>query len=169
MSKHIENTVEPLRHNTMNKSPTLHPSRSYKQSLGRFGMTGGLVATLDGSTTSTNKLQTRQTPSTNYTEHIRLPCFASEHTMHRWTHIYIASKTNTQQSVSTAATVIIPLNISCFTAHCTTTDADYCQLNQIIHNTLYGSTTQLQRTATYNMSAMNRRDKIVRSLVDQER
>ena len=38
-----------------------------------------------------------------------------------------------------------------------------------IHNTLYRSTTQLQRTATYNMSAMNRRDKIVRSLEDQER
>ena len=38
-----------------------------------------------------------------------------------------------------------------------------------IHNTLYGSTTQLQRTATYNMSAMNRRDEIVRSLGDQER
>ena len=33
-----------------------------------------------------------------------------------------------------------------------------------IHNTLYGSTTQLRRTATYNMSAMNRRDEIVRSL-----
>ena len=61
----------------------LHPSRSYKRSLGRFGMTGGLVATLDRSTTSTNKRQTRQTPSTNYTEHIRLPYFASEHTMHR--------------------------------------------------------------------------------------
>ena len=38
-----------------------------------------------------------------------------------------------------------------------------------IHNTLYGSNTQLQRTATYNMSAMNRRDKIVRSLGEQER
>ena len=38
-----------------------------------------------------------------------------------------------------------------------------------IHNTLYGSTTQLQRTATYNVSAMNRRDKIVRSLGEQER
>ena len=38
-----------------------------------------------------------------------------------------------------------------------------------IHNTLYRSNTQLQRTATYNMSAMNRRDKIVRSLGDQER
>ena len=39
-----------------------------------------------------------------------------------------------------------------------------------IHNTLYGSTTQLQRTATYNnMSAMKRRDKIVRSLGEQER
>ncbi len=36
-----------------------------------------------------------------------------------------------------------------------------------IHNTPYGSTTQLQRTATYNMSAMNRRDEIVRSLGDQ--
>ena len=34
----------------------------------------------------------------------------------------------------------------------------------MIQNTLYESTTQLQRTATYNMSAMNRRDKIVRSL-----
>ena len=116
----------------MNKSPTLHPSRSYKWSLGRFGMTGGLMATLDGSTTNTNKLQTRQTPSTNYTEHIRLPYFASEHTMHRWTHIYIASRRNTQQSVSTAPTVMRPLNISCSTAHCTTTsDPDYCQLNQI--------------------------------------
>ena len=38
-----------------------------------------------------------------------------------------------------------------------------------IHNTLYGSTTQLQRTATYNKSAMNRHDKIARSLGDQER
>ena len=36
-----------------------------------------------------------------------------------------------------------------------------------IRNTLYGSTcstTQLQRTATYSISAMNRRDRIVRSL-----
>ena len=123
---------EPLRHNTMNKSPTLHPSRSYKRSLGRCGMTGGLMATLDGSTTSTNKLQTRQTPSTNYIEHIRLPYFASEHTMHHWTHTYIASRRNTQQSVSTAPIVMRPLNISCSTAHCTTTsDPDYCQLNQI--------------------------------------
>ena len=56
---------------------------AYKRSIGRFGMTGGLVGTLNGSTTSTNKLQTRQTPSTNYTEHIRRPYFASEHTMHR--------------------------------------------------------------------------------------
>ena len=38
-----------------------------------------------------------------------------------------------------------------------------------IPSMLYGSTTQLQRTATYNMSAMNRRDEIVRSLRDQER
>ena len=38
-----------------------------------------------------------------------------------------------------------------------------------IQNTLYGPTTQLQRTATYNMSAMNRHDEIVRSLGDQER
>ena len=37
-----------------------------------------------------------------------------------------------------------------------------------IQNTLYGHTTQLQRTATYNISAMNRCDKIVRSLGDQE-
>ena len=123
---------EPLRYNTTNKSPTLHPSRSYKWSLGRFGMTGGLVATLDGSTTSTNKLQTRHTLSTNYTEHIRLPYFVSEHTMLRWTHTYIASRKNTQQSVYTAPTVMRPLNISCSTAHCTTTsDPDYCQLNQI--------------------------------------
>ena len=58
--------------------------------------------------------------------------FASEHTMHRWMHTYIASRRNTQQSVSTAPTVMRPLNISCSTAHCTTTsDPDYCQLNQI--------------------------------------
>ena len=38
----------------------------------------------------------------------------------------------TQQSVSTAPTVMRPLNISCSTAHCTTTsDPDYCQRNQI--------------------------------------
>ena len=37
------------------------------------------------------------------------------------------------------------------------------------HNTLYGFTTQLQRTATYNMSAMNRRDKIVRRMGDKEK
>ena len=37
-----------------------------------------------------------------------------------------------------------------------------------IHNTLYGSITQQQRIATYNMSAMNRRDEIVRSLGDKK-
>ena len=121
----------------MNKSPTLHSSRSYKRSLGRFVMTGGLVTTLDGSTTSTNKLQTIQTLSTNYTEHIRLPYFVSEHTMHSWTHTFIASRKNTKQSVSTAPIVMRPLNISCSTAHCTSTsDPDYCQLNQI-HPTCY--------------------------------
>ena len=55
--------------------------------------------------------------------------YASEHTMHHWTPTYIASRQNTQQSVST---VMRPLTISCSTAHCTTTsDPDYCQLNQI--------------------------------------
>ncbi len=43
------------------------------------------------------------------------------------------------------------------------------QIGAAKDNTLYESTTQLQRTATYNMSAMNRRDEIVRSLGDQER
>ena len=33
----------------------------------------------------------------------------------------------------------------------------------------HGSTAQLQRTATYNVSAMNRRDMIVRSLGDIEK
>ena len=37
-----------------------------------------------------------------------------------------------------------------------------------IRNTLYGSTTQLQQAATYSISAMNRRDRIVRSLGYQE-
>ena len=107
--------------NDTNKSTMLHPSRSYKRSLGRFGMTGGLVATQDGPTTSTNKLQTRQTLSTNYTEHMRLPYFASDYIMHRWPHTYIVSRRNTQQSVSTARTVMRPLNILYSTAHCTTT------------------------------------------------
>ena len=54
----------------------------------------------------------------------------------------------------------------------------HCQLYNIrsrllpaqpnIPNTLYGSTTQLQQTPTYNISAMDRRDKIVRSLEHQE-
>ena len=53
-----ETIKEPLRHNTMSMSrtPTLHPSRSYKRSLGRFAMIVGLVATLVALTTSTNKL-----------------------------------------------------------------------------------------------------------------
>ena len=115
----------------MNMSPTLHPSRSYKRSLGRSGMTGGLVATLDGLTTSTNKLQTRQTLSTNYTEHTRLPYFASEHNTHRCTYTYIASRKTTLQSVSTAPTVMRLLSISCSTAHCTTTsEQDYFQPSQ---------------------------------------
>ena len=78
---------------------------------------------------------------------------------------HIASRKVTQKSVSTAPTVMRPLNISYSTAHCTTTsEPDYFQLNRIY----YGSTTQVQRTATYNMSAMNRRDKIVQSLREQE-
>ena len=134
----------------MNKSPMLHPSRSYKRSLGRFGMTGGLVATLDGSTTSTNKLQTRQTPSTNYTEHI----IKKEHPAKC---VYCPDSDET---------------IEHFLFHCPLYDNIRSRLlpaQPNIHNTLYGSTTQLQRTATYNMSAMNRRDEIVRSLGDQER
>ena len=116
----------------VNMSPTLHPSRSYKRSLGRSGMTGGLVATLDGPTTSTNTLQTRQTLSTNYTEHIRLPYFASEHNTHRSTPTYIASRKITLQSVSTAPTVMKLLSISCSTAYCTTPSyPEYCQLNRI--------------------------------------
>ena len=81
---------------------------------------------------SANTTSTRQTPSTNYTEHTRLPYFASEHTIHRLMHAYIASGKNTQQTVSTAPRVMRPFNISCFTAHCTTTsEPDHCQLNQI--------------------------------------
>ena len=54
--------------------------------------------------TSTNKLQTRQTLSTSYTEHIRLPYFTSEHTMHHRTPTYSTSRENTKQTVSTAPT-----------------------------------------------------------------
>ena len=64
-------------------------------------------------------------------------------------------------------TVMRLLSISCSTAHCTTTsEPHYCQPSQR-HRTRYESTTQLQRTATYNMSAMNRRDKIVRSPLER--
>ena len=152
----------------MNKSPRLHPSRSYKRSLGRFGMTGGLVATLDGSTTSTNKLQTRQTPSTNYTEHTRLPYFRTHHAplnahLHRITKEHPAKSVYCPDSDET---------VEHFLFHCPLYDNIRSRLlpaQPSIHNTLYGSTTQLQRTATYNMSAMNRRDEIIRSLGDQER
>ena len=98
-------------------------NRSYKRTLGISGMTGGLVATLGGLTTSTNKLQTTHTLSTNYTEHIRLPYFASEHTMHRWTPTYIASRKNNK--------MMRQLINYYYIAHCTTTsEPDYCQLSQ---------------------------------------
>ena len=45
--------------------------------------------------------------------------FAPEHTTHRSTHTYIASRKITLQSVSTATTVMRLLSISCSTAHCT--------------------------------------------------
>ena len=46
----------------------------------------------------------------------------------------------------------------------TTTSEQDCTLpaQSTIHNMLYGSTTQLQRITTYSISAMNRRDGIVR-------
>ena len=94
-SRQTSETRNFLRRNTMDQSPPLHPSRSYKRRLGRFGMTGGMAATLDG---LTSKVCPFPTP---------LP-----------------------------------------TAHCTTTASSWNQI--ILHNTLYGSTTQLQRTATYN-------------------
>ena len=95
----------------MNESPTLHPSRSYKRGVGRCSMTGGRVATLAGLTNITNKLQPRQTLSTNYTEHIRLSYFPSEHNTHRRTPTYILSSKNTQHSVSTAPTAMRPFPI----------------------------------------------------------
>ena len=49
----------------------------------------------------------------------------------------------------------------------TTSEHDCMLLAQsTIHNMLYGSTTQLQRTATYSISATNRRDGIVRYVGD---
>ena len=156
----------------MNKSPMLHPSRSYKRSLGRFGMTGGLVATLDGSTTSTNKLQTRQTPSTNYTEHISVLTAVFRLRTH---HAPLNAHLHRIKKEHPAKCVYCPDSdetIEHFLFHCPLYDNIRSRLlpaQPNIHNTLYGSTTQLQRTATYNMSAMNSRDEIVRSLGDQER
>ena len=54
-----------------------------------------------------------------------------------------------------------------FVSHCplyVNIRAEIMPAQPIIHNKLYGSTTQLQRTATYNMSGMNRRVKIIRSM-----
>ena len=148
----------------------LHPSRSYKRSLERFDMTDGLVTTVDGFPTSSNKLQTRYTLSSNYTEHIRLSYFASEHNMHRWTHTYIASRKNTQHNYFYCPDSDDTIDHVLF--HCPLYDNIRTRLlpaQPNIHSTLYGSTTELQRTATCNMSAMNRRDNIFRSLGDQER
>ena len=109
-------------------------------------------------------LFTRQTLSTNYTEHIRLPYFAPLNA-----HLYRIKKEHPVKCVYCPDS---DETVERFLFHCPLYDNIRtrllpAQLN--IHNTLYGSTTQLQRTATYNMSAMNRRDKIVRSLGDQER
>ena len=45
-------------------SYTLHPSRSYKRSLGRFAITSGLVATLDGLLPANSKPDIPYQPST---------------------------------------------------------------------------------------------------------
>ena len=132
-------------------------------------MTGGLVATLDGLTTSTNKLQTRQTLSTNYTEHMT----AIFHL--RTQHAPLNAHLHRIKKDHPAKCVYCPDSdetVEHFLFHCPLYDNIRTRLlpaQPTIQNTLYGPTTQLQRTATYNMSAMNRRDKIVRSLGDQER
>ena len=106
--------------------------------------------------------QHQQTP--NQTNPVGAPCTAERTpTSHQ-------ERTPSKVCLATAPIAMIPLNISCSTAHCTTTsDPDYCQPNQIytirymdpLHNCNEQSPTTCQ--------PLNRRDKIVRRLGDQER
>ena len=112
-------------------------------------MAGGLVATLDGSTTDTNKLKTRQTLSTNYTEHIRpYDCRISPQNTP-----CTAERTSTSQKKEhTAKCVYCPDSgdtVEHFLLHCQLYDnirSILLPAQPNIHNTLYASTTQRQRT-----------------------
>ena len=89
----------------------------------------GPVAALDGLTTSTNKLQTRQAlyhPSTHSTQDSHISPHNTPCTTER-------TPTSHQESTpSKVCLVMRPLNNSYSTAHCTTTsDPDYCQLYPI--------------------------------------
>ena len=120
-------------------------------------MTGGLVATLDGLTTSTNKLQTRQDSinqlhRSHQTAIFRLrtqlaPLNAQFHRIQKEHPAKCVYCSDSEETVEH------------FLFHCPLYENIRSRLlpaQPNIHNTLYGSTTQLQRTATYNMSAMNK-------------
>ena len=68
--------------------------------------------------TRTSKLQTRQTQSTNYTQHIILPSFVSEQTISPQNTSLNTNRLRTKQSVSTAPTVTRPLTTSYCIADC---------------------------------------------------
>ena len=134
-------------------SCVIHPSRSYKRSLGRFSMTGGIMATLDGPTTSTHPPKpdifyqpTTQSTSNCYISPQNTPCTddrtPTSHQERSPIKVYRLPRQRREA---------FPIPLSSLRQH-------YIQTNLLpaqpyIHNT-YGS--------TYNMSAMNRRDKIVR-------
>ena len=124
-------------------------------------MTCGLVTTLDGLTTSTIKLQTRQILPINYPVHTRLPYFDSENAMHRWTPTYIASRKNTKQRVCTRSRPDIGETVEHFllVLHFPLYDNSSTRLLSAqpnVHATLYGSPTQLQRTATHNKATTHK-------------
>ena len=141
-------------------------------------MTGGLVATLSGLEfvgAGSRSVQHQQTP--NQTDPINQLHRAHQTAVFRLRthHAPLNAHLHRIKKEHPAKCVYCPDSdetVEHFLFHCPLYDNIRSRLlpaQPNIHNTLYGSTTQLQRTATYNMSAMNRRDKIVRSLGDQER
>ena len=120
----------------MNKSPTLHQNRSYKRSFGKFGMTGGLVATLDQPPAPTKSKPGRPYQlTTQSTSHCRISPENTPCTAKRTPSSHQERTPSCSDSDETR-----PFNISCSTAP-TTSDPDYCQINQIY-------TTQHYTTAT---------------------
>ena len=136
------------------QSSTLHPSRPYKRSLGRSGMSSRR-------NTGQTYYQYQQTPNQTYI--INRPRRAHQTTIFRL---------RTHHAPLNAHLHRIKKELQSKCVYCPDSDEHFpfhCQLYNIRTRLLPAQpkwiiSTQRQQTATYTISATNRRDKIVRSL-----